>query len=158
MRWLLIACLAVPLSLAATPPKAEACAECHDQVKLERFRVHSHGGLACVDCHAAIQAIPHDEKLPLPQCGRCHPHEAEDYARSAHGVARQRGDRKAPWCTTCHGPAHDIVSTRDPASRVARAQVKATCGACHPKDFLARVDQTMPHRASRMGIPKGVVH
>lgn len=155
MRWLLASCLA--MSLAAAPPQAKDCIECHDTVNLERFHARSHGGLACVDCHTAIKAIPHDEKLPQVQCGRCHTQEAEDYAQSAHGLARKQGNERAPWCTTCHGPAHDIVSPRDPASKVARKHMAATCGTCHPKAFLARMDQSLPHRASRMGIQKGDV-
>ncbi len=157
MRRLLAVWLAIPFAAAGAPPRPEACLECHDQVDLARFRSRSHGGLVCVDCHAAIRSLPHEEKLPLVRCARCHRHEAEEYDRSAHALARQRGDRKAPWCTTCHGPAHDIVSTRDPASRVARGRMAATCGTCHPAAFLARVDQSLPHRASRMGIPKGAI-
>ena len=157
MRWLLAACLATPLFVAAAPPQAKECVECHDTVNLDRFRTRSHGGLACVDCHTAIKAIPHDEKLPQVQCRRCHAHEVEDYDRSAHGVARAAGNAKAPWCTTCHGPAHEIVSPRDPASKMAKRHRAATCGTCHPKAFLTRVDQSLPHRASRMGIQKGDV-
>jgi hypothetical protein len=36
----------------------------------------------------------------------------------------------APTCSDCHG-AHDVRKKSDPASRVARANVPATCGKCH---------------------------
>ena len=157
MRWLLAACLLSSLSLDAKPPQPSECVECHDTVNLERFRTRAHGGggLVCVDCHTAIKAIPHDEKLPPVRCARCHRHEAEDYALSVHGKARKLGNAHAPTCTVCHGPAHEIVSKTDPESRVARRNMATTCGKCHKADFLADLEVHLPRRASRMGIQKG---
>jgi hypothetical protein len=123
-------------------------------VDLERFSRHSHGGVRCTYCHTAITGIPHAERLPPVQCARCHGHEVQDYATSVHGIARKLGKEHAATCASCHGKAHDIVGQRDPASKVAKKNMEATCGACHPKDFLAKLNTHLPRRASRMGLKK----
>jgi hypothetical protein len=55
-------------------------------------------------------------------CARCHPQQVRSAARDVHA------DSIA--CTSCHG-AHDMRPKSDPQSRVARANVPATCGGCH---------------------------
>lgn len=56
---------------------------------------------------------------------------ASPFADSIHGRALSRsGLLVAPTCSDCHGP-HDIRKKSDPASRVAMANVPATCGKCH---------------------------
>lgn len=156
MRWLLAGCFV--FSLAAAPrPDAKDCIQCHDNVDLEKFRSRTHGGLACVQCHTAIKSLPHDEKLPPPNCVRCHSHQGQDYALSVHGVARRKGKDHAPTCSTCHGKAHEVVAKNDPASRVARTNMSSTCGKCHPADFLDRLSTQLPKRKSRMDIQPGQI-
>jgi hypothetical protein len=152
MRLLLLGCFA--LALSAAPPDPKECVACHDTLDLDKFRTRTHGKLGCVTCHSAITKLPHAEKLPPPQCVRCHDHEGQDYATSVHGVARKQGKEHAPSCTTCHGHAHEVVSKGNPASRVARKNLDATCGACHDKDFLKQLSTRLPRRASRMDLQR----
>jgi len=152
----------LPLLLAATlgaaPPPPSECVQCHDQVNLETFRKKSHGGLACTDCHTAVKAVPHAEKLPPVECARCHRHQDMDFRQSVHGQAKAKGKEHAPGCTTCHGKAHDIVGRGHAASRVARKNMAATCGACHDRPFLDKLDTRLGPRKSRMDVAPGDLH
>jgi len=152
MRWLLAVLLVA--TLGAKPPKAEDCLACHDTVDLAVFRTKAHGGVQCVECHTAIKQLPHDEKPARPRCERCHRTEAQNFALSVHGVAQAKGAEHAPVCRSCHGPAHQIVTRTDPASKVARQNMAATCGACHKPEFLDRVAAHVPRRKGRMGLRK----
>ena len=135
------------------------CASCHDDA-VKQYRQSAHaaaraGGsdvaATCASCHGM-----HDIKgAKDPQsrtyhlnvaatCASCHGNKdviakghiaagdvATPFADSIHGRALSRsGLVVAPTCSDCHGP-HDIRKKSDPASRVARANVPATCGACH---------------------------
>ncbi len=139
---------------AARPPEPADCVACHDTINLDAFRTRTHGKLTCVTCHSAITTLPHADKLPPPQCVRCHDHEGQDYANSVHGVARKQGKDHAPTCITCHGHAHDVVPKNNPASKVARKNMDATCGKCHDQDFLKKLSTRLPGRASRMDLKK----
>jgi hypothetical protein len=151
MRRLLIAgCFA--LALTAAPPDAKDCVACHDQVDLEKRRAFSHGGLACVQCHTAITELPHPEKLPPVKCSRCHKKEAEDYAKSVHGLARLKRNDHAATCASCHGKAHEIISPRDSASELARKNMYSVCGKCHDQDHLSKLPARLHRRGSRMNI------
>ena len=106
---------------------------------------------ACSDCHGTheIRAAKDPESptyhLNLPAtCGRCHGNAeiirkgriaignvVAQFQDSIHGQAlSQSGLLLAPNCSDCHG-AHDIRRRTDPASRVFRTTVPATCGKCH---------------------------
>jgi hypothetical protein len=152
MRALLAVCFT--LALTAAPPDAKECLECHDSVNLDQFRTRTHGKLACVDCHSAITRLPHAEKLPPPQCVRCHDHEGQDYENSVHGIARKQGKDHAPTCMTCHGHAHQVVPKNHPDSKVARKNMNITCGKCHEQAFLTRLSTKLSRRASRMDLQK----
>jgi len=138
--------------LAAAPPQAGECVECHDKVDLQAFRKLTHGGLACTQCHVTIKEIPHPEKLAPVQCVRCHSHESQDYEKSVHGVAQLKGKKHAATCRSCHGPAHAIVPRSNPASMVARRNMQATCGKCHSAEHLAKLSTHLSSRASRMDV------
>jgi cytochrome b subunit of formate dehydrogenase len=63
----------------------------------------------------------------------------KEFRESVHGRAAQAGDRDAPVCASCHGPAHKILPSGDPASAVARKNLADTCAACHSNpEFTAR--------------------
>ncbi len=53
------------------------------------------------------------------------------YRSSYHGLANARGNTDVADCASCHG-THDILPSSDPRSKVAPANLEATCGACHP--------------------------
>jgi cytochrome b subunit of formate dehydrogenase len=117
--------------------KSGAGASLH--VDLERVRGAVHGGLACIDCHAGIKELPHAEQLSRVDCASCHEQTARDYAASVHGQAAAQHTRDAATCVSCHGPAHEILPSSDPRSRVAKANLPRTCGSCHADpEFLSR--------------------
>jgi cytochrome b subunit of formate dehydrogenase len=159
--------LALPLLLAAPALKDEDCLACHEDKDLRSASGQSlfvdaaranggvHGDFACVDCHAGIGELPHAEKLPKVDCGVCHDDTVTEYGRSVHGRAQAMGASDAATCRSCHGPAHDIVPTTDPASRVAKQRLADTCGSCHAApDFLARhrIPFAKPVEAYRLSV------
>jgi formate dehydrogenase gamma subunit len=108
-------------------------------VNAERRAASVHGGFACADCHGEITEYPHPKPVPRARCASCHEDTAEEFAASVHASARRNGDRSAPGCTSCHGPAHEILPADDPRSRVSKKILPETCGACHANpDFVAR--------------------
>lgn len=141
-------------------PEPEACAICHDEIATT-YRDSIHGEARakgdtepakCTSCHGAPHEIQshHNPASPvyalnLPRaCGVCHgdPELAKRhgipvvnayqmYMDSIHGRALTRsGLLVSANCSSCHG-FHDIRPKNDPKSRVARANVVATCGGCH---------------------------
>lgn len=138
---------------------AVRCDACHaDETAQHVASVHGAAVAAgnsdapgCTDCHgthailtASDAASPTHSTLQPATCARCHADPAvverndipaaaplDAYAASVHGEAlRSGGDARAPTCATCHG-AHDVRRSTDPESRVAKAHVPGTCGACH---------------------------
>lgn len=154
MRWLPLLLLGALLGAAKPIPNKE-CMDCHGEVRLDQDRAHAHRGHPCVGCHEAVTAIPHPEALPPVRCGKCHRHEAEDFARSVHAVPVPAGPTHQPGCTTCHGKAHELRSPRDPKAPVSRQRLAATCGTCHEKALLDRVFTQLVHRRPKMGIRPG---
>ena len=137
-----------------------SCASCHDQASAAydtgihaQSRRQTPGSVAanCVDCHTTHEIRsakdPESKTYPLnlpATCGSCHGNPAvinqgniragnvaELYRDSIHGMAVARsGLLVAANCTSCHG-SHDIRPKADANSRVHRANVPTTCGACH---------------------------
>lgn len=126
------------------PGISDNCLMCHDGAVrqdegpvMEAHRGSVHEGLECVDCHASIEELPHDEDLPPVQCGDCHDDASDEYKR--HGRLSFPGGEDIPDCAACHG-AHDILSSTDKASRVNPVNLPATCGVCHED-----IDLTQKH-------------
>lgn len=153
----------------AAPPPAPApsnddCLACHGDVSqtredgralgadLQRFAgsVHGQGGLACVDCHADLaQAaeFPHPEKLARVDCSGCHGAPVAQYAASVHAQPRGSDPRaRGATCADCHG-VHDILPSKDAASRTNHFNLPGTCGACHGD----------PERIQRGTVPGGAI-
>jgi hypothetical protein len=146
------ALLAAGAAWAATPGVGE-CLDCHGDktiemslpdgktlslyVDLQAYRQSVHGGSSCVTCHASATA-PHD-KLAKVGCGKCHGDAEKSYAGSNHGKMRAKGE--IPGCAACHGK-HDIRKVKDPASRVFRLNIVATCLSCHKDRAL---ESRYPH-------------
>lgn len=136
------------------------CAGCHEAAVAAYGRsIHASARRAakdsvaatCADCHTAHDIQPKTDPrsatyaLNLPAtCARCHGdpaiiakghirvgNVAELFKDSIHGRALSKsGLLVAANCTSCHD-SHDIRPASDPASRVHRANIPATCGACH---------------------------
>lgn len=143
-----------------TPLAKVNCATCHeDSVRAFDKSIHAAAkrkdsdspAATCVDCHSAHDIRPSSDTtsstyaLNLPAtCSKCHGDAAtiekghlaagnigSMFQDSIHGKAISRsGLLVAANCSSCHG-AHDIVAKEDPASRVFRANIPATCGSCH---------------------------
>jgi len=100
--------------------------------------VHGELKLECTNCHADVAAdkIPHADKLKPVDCATCHGKEAKEYAGTVHGTARKGGSTLAANCTDCHG-THDILRSKDAASRTNHANVEAMCSTCHGSETMA---------------------
>ncbi len=137
---------------AAAPSATETCLMCHADkdaknaagksiaVDAAKFAGSVHGELKleCTNCHADASAdkIPHADKLKPVDCASCHGKEAKEYAGTVHGTARKGGSTIAANCTDCHG-THDILRSKDAASRTNHANVEATCSTCHGSEAMA---------------------
>src|SRR5271165_74816 len=128
------------------------CSTCHTtEGSGVSSSVHAHSSQQpCLSCHGDAHGIlaAKDPKSPvyalnLPRtCGTCHgnqdfvkkhglPDVYSEYIDSIHGFALTKdGLLVAATCSSCHG-AHDILTKKDPKSRTNRANIPATCGACH---------------------------
>jgi cytochrome b subunit of formate dehydrogenase len=140
-----------------TPPKKVTCAECHaDEQQAYAHSLHSKAkpGAApaanCQDCHGGAHEVlaAADAKSPVNHdnipvtCGRCHGQKFlmesngqsgqtfVSYQQSVHGLAIEKGSKKAAVCTDCHG-AHEILPANDAKSPIYKFNVPATCGKCH---------------------------
>ena len=145
-----------------TTPQKVTCAECHaeaQQAYAHSLHAKAKPGAApaanCQDCHGGAHEIlaADDAKSPVNHdnipvtCGRCHGQKflmesngesAQtfiSYQESVHGLAIEKGSKKAAVCTDCHG-AHEILPANDAKSPIYKFNVPATCGKCH-----ARVDR-----------------
>ncbi len=136
----------------------EACARCHKDAEA-MFRTSAHGaalagGVAgapsCIDCHDSHAVLsPSDSSAMTSRrniaatCLKCHLDDPEvrakvgpsaafiaSYENSVHARAVKSGSEEAAVCIDCHG-SHDLKKGTDPASRVSRKNVAATCGGCH---------------------------
>ena len=113
---------------------AELCWKCHKEAdKLYETSVHfdvlKSGSLkapACTDCHGyhAIAGVKKDRNLGITSCNKCHSNMDSSYEASIHGQARQKGNEKAPGCSSCHN-AHNVEST------TLTANLKDGCLKCH---------------------------
>ena len=117
---------------AAAAVTSEDCLGCH-----ETYKNVNHSGVSCTDCHSTITALPHEEKLPLPDCRTCHDVTAGRYAASVH-------KKKGLSCKDCHNVHYPQKDRRTCASCHAGVQHKGlparadhidrlSCLACHAK-------------------------
>ncbi len=140
-----------------TTPRKITCAECHaDAQQAYSHSMHSKAiqtGKAaanCQDCHGGAHQIlaADDAQSPVNHrnipatCGRCHGQKFlmepggesaqtfVSFQESVHGLATEKGSKKAAVCTDCHG-AHEILSANDQKSSIYKFNVPATCGKCH---------------------------
>jgi cytochrome b subunit of formate dehydrogenase len=127
------------------PPSTANCLSCHetdthkgeDRDLGKLLDSSSHSGLDCIDCHAAIVALPHEDTVAAVDCSGCHSDVAEIYTRHGRVVAGK--DPDIPGCADCHG-RHDILSSSDRHSRVSAENLPTTCGECHEN-----IDLTTKH-------------
>ncbi len=160
-----------------TTPKKITCAQCHADAQ-EAYAHSFHAkptkaGTAsaanCQDCHGGAHEVmgADDAKSPVNHanipttCGRCHGQKFlvesngdsaqtfVSYQESVHGLAIEKGSKKAAVCTDCHG-AHDILPANDQKSPIYKFNVPNTCGKCH-----AGVADTFMASIHGQGIARG---
>ncbi|MGD0682839.1 MAG: cytochrome b/b6 domain-containing protein [Terracidiphilus sp.] len=159
-----------------TTPKKITCAECHAEAQQAyEHSLHSKAkpGAAqaanCQDCHGGAHEIlaATDPKSPVNHdnipatCGRCHGQKFLmesngesgqpfiSYQQSVHGLAIEKGSKKAAVCTDCHGD-HEILPANDAKSPIYKFNVPATCGKCH-----GTVQQTFDESIHGQAIARG---
>jgi cytochrome b subunit of formate dehydrogenase len=121
---------------------AKTCARCHHGI-YEKFVKSIHFTSKektdkplpmCSDCHTSHTISRTDQenfKLEIvTQCGRCHQKVTEGYFETYHGKVSKLGYTVAAKCYDCHG-AHDVLPDWNPASKLSRDNIVATCGKCH---------------------------
>ena len=148
-----------PASRVAKGRIAGTCGQCHAEVR-QLYEASVHGkslssGVAasptCTDCHGEHGILaPSDPTSPVAPanisaqvCTPCHGSVAltrkyglrgdrfKSFTDSYHGLATRSGSVAVANCASCHG-VHDIKPSSDPTSRIAPANLAATCGSCHP--------------------------
>lgn len=121
----------------------EACRSCHPGYK-EKFSGSVHepliakGEMSCLSCHRTHQVKDVAESESYG-CGTCHTRAEEAYRRSAHRLARLRGDTVAATCADCHS-GHHILHAGDVKSPVNNRQIPKTCGRCHGDTAVITAD------------------
>jgi len=148
-----------PSSPIWKPNVGATCGKCHEPV-FAQYKESVHGRAVaagvmqsptCPDCHGehAILA-PLDPNSPVfvtnvsrDTCARCHEDQrlmerfnvpgarVPSFEDSYHGLAAKAGSKSVANCASCHG-VHNILPSTDPRSTVAKANLAATCGKCHP--------------------------
>ena len=160
----------------SSTPRKVLCAQCH--VDAQQAYAHSlhakavlNGAPAanCQDCHGgAHEILPADDpRSPVNHsnipatCGRCHgkkflvasngesAQSFASYQQSVHGLAVEKGSKKAAVCTDCHG-THQILPANDAQSPIYKFNVPATCGKCH-----AEISQSFLESIHGQGILRG---
>jgi formate dehydrogenase gamma subunit len=148
-----------PRSLIFKFRVASTCGKCHAQV-WDQYAESIHGRAVaagvdsaptCTDCHGEHRILaPNDPNSPVyvanisrVTCAHCHadqrlnarfalpPGRVSSYENSYHGLAAQAGSLTVANCASCHG-VHNILPSSDPRSTIAKANLAATCGKCHP--------------------------
>lgn len=137
---------------------SETCGRCHEQEATVYSRsVHGRARAegvrespTCTDCHGehdVVSVASAESKVSSAAvsgtCARCHASarivgkfglkadRVSTFAESYHGLAAERGAKKAANCASCHG-WHEILPPEDAASTINPANLPKTCGACHP--------------------------
>ncbi len=99
----------------------------------DAFDGGAHPNNKCIDCHSDAARLPHSPNLNTKTCAtECHKQEAEQFPKSAHFEALQKGDPLAPTCASCHG-GHKILKISDATSPQHRLNSIFLCADCHEK-------------------------
>ena len=126
---------------------AKTCGKCHVGIE-ETYLKSVHGqllakgdkrGPVCTDCHSAHEVeTPKNGHFKMASdrtCGKCHADRLEHYRDTYHGKAMALGKPNVASdvaaCYDCHGH-HDVQPPSNPASRLSKTHILATCQQCHP--------------------------
>src|SRR6185436_10750408 len=115
----------------------EDCVGCH-----EKLGKTVHTDVGCTDCHADVTSAPHESKPKPVECKTCHEDQVTQWD---HGIHAQ--SPKGARCADCHGVAHKILPSTDPASKTFHKNLPATCSTCHAQKFVMEKAGLSPQMA-----------
>ena len=121
-------------------------------------------GPVCTDCHTAHEVETpkngHFKMASDQRCGKCHQDRLTHYRDTYHGKAMALGKPNVASdvaaCYDCHGH-HDVLPPSNPASRLSKTNILATCQQCHP-DANAGFTEYKPHANPLDGKNYPVLH
>jgi len=148
----------------------DTCGKCHGAITQD-YKEGIHGKLAsegetdtpvCTTCHGEHGILRHDDPrsnvsptlVAEATCAPCHESarlnekygipagRLASFVDSYHGLKSKAGDTTVANCASCHG-AHRILPSSDPESSINAANLKATCGTCHPNISTALAQTTI---------------
>ena len=117
------------------------CLSCHsDEASHVAGSIHAAlGEEACQSCHGNPHEVAVATQIAPAKCAQCHADEVKEFRKSIHGQAAASGDPDAPTCISCHGSVHQIQSSGETTSQVAKKNLPDTCASCHSNpQFLSR--------------------
>ncbi len=116
-------------ALAKGVREAPTCTTCHGEHNILKANDPSSPVAAanvaqrvCTPCHSSLRL---SEKFDLKSDA------FKTFEESFHGLAVKGGQANVANCASCHG-SHEILPSSDPASRIHKDNLVATCGRCHP--------------------------
>ena len=137
----------------------KTCAQCHEKIATTYLQsVHGVQAMkgnkdapVCTSCHGEHQILAKSNpnsrvaaaNLSSQVCQPCHESVTlsakyglrsdrfKTFTDSYHGLASRGGSLSVANCASCHS-GHDIKPASDPTSSVNKANLKVTCGRCHP--------------------------
>ena len=150
------------------------CGQCHHGIEQDYWE-GIHGKLAlrgetdtpvCTTCHGEHGILPTDDPrsnvspslVAQSTCAPCHESarlnekygipagRLASFVDSYHGLKSKAGDPTVANCASCHG-AHRILQSSNPESSIYPANLKETCGHCHP-GITTELAQTPIHGAN----------
>ena len=139
------------------------CGGCHAGVEVQ-YLGGAHGAAmlagrpnapVCTNCHTSHQIAQVDivkwQLKTVATCGNCHKDRLHSYRDTFHGQVTELGFVATARCWSCHG-AHLILRASNPNSKVAPANLPATCGKCHhgvTASFVSYEPHPDPHDRKR---------
>jgi formate dehydrogenase gamma subunit len=118
-----------------------SCQTCHADVP-QVLKSGAHAMLGdpddpqtCIECHGAHDVVK-PSTVGVKFCAPCHSTEVEQYNKSIHGRQHALGNKDVPACESCHGLAHQVLTSDNPQSPVNKTNLPDTCGKCHSNPRL----------------------
>ncbi|MDA3859931.1 MAG: hypothetical protein PF445_01780 [Melioribacteraceae bacterium] len=101
-------------------------------VDIDEHNNSAHKDNSCVKCHSNVTTKndPICKDSGIVDCSSCHAKQVEDYVSSQHGKLHAVGDKKAAYCTDCHGK-HNTLKKANLDSPTFVRNIPSLCEKCH---------------------------